>query len=34
MVALAFTPAVAWVGLLALWVAVVVVAWLLMSGEP
>ena len=33
MVALAFTPSVAWVGLLALWLAVVVVAWLFMSGE-
>ena len=34
MAALAFTPGVAWMGLLALWVGVVVVAWLLMDGEP
>ena len=33
MVALAFTPSVAWMALLALWVAIVVVAWLFMSGE-
>ncbi len=33
MISLAFTPAVAWLGLLALWMAIALVAILFMGGE-